>query len=100
MDTLTTDRPRIRAGYDKGADVLYLSLGRPRDDEGEDRPGGVVLRFDINDGEPSGVTVIGYSGNAWATNRQQLAEIVGNHLSVDPSEVIEAIRSAERKSND
>ena len=100
MDTLTKDAPRVRAGYDKGADVLYLSLGNPREDEGEDRPFGVVLRFDANDEKPSGVTVIGYVDNGWANNLQKLAEIVSEHLSVSPSEIIDTIRAVERKSDD
>jgi hypothetical protein len=95
MDTLTKDAPRVHAGYDRGADILYLSLGNPRDDEGEDRPFGVVLRYDIKDEKPSGVTVIGYIDNGWRDKLQDLAIIVGNHLSVNPSEVITSINTAE-----
>ena len=82
----------------RAADVLYLSLGAPRDDEGEDCPDGVVLRYGMNDDLPSGVTVIGYSFFGWAENRLQLAEIVANHLSVKTGDVISLIEEAEKES--
>jgi uncharacterized protein YuzE len=43
--------------YDPDADVLYLSIGPPREAEGEETPEGHFLRFDEH-GEFCGVTII------------------------------------------
>jgi hypothetical protein len=86
---------RLNADFDRSADVLYLALGKPRPDEGEDREGGVVLRFGVPDDRPSGVTIIGYVQSGWSENIGDLAEIVSRHLSVRPADVVEAVRAAE-----
>lgn len=43
--------------YDPDADVLYLSIGPPREGYGEETPEGHILRFDEH-GEFYGVTII------------------------------------------
>ncbi len=43
--------------YDPDADILYLSMGSPREGYGEETPEGHFLRFD-EDGEFCGVTII------------------------------------------
>lgn len=43
--------------YDADADVLYLSMGEPREGYGEETPEGHFLRFD-SDGAFYGVTII------------------------------------------
>ena len=43
--------------YDPDADVLYLSVGEPREGYGEETPEGHFLRFDER-GEFYGVTII------------------------------------------
>jgi uncharacterized protein YuzE len=43
--------------YDSDADVLYLSIGPPREGYGEETPEGHFLRFDEH-GEFYGVTII------------------------------------------
>jgi uncharacterized protein YuzE len=45
--------------YDAEADVLYLSLGSPRAAEGVDVGEGVVVRYDPEQREVVGLTVIG-----------------------------------------
>jgi len=45
--------------YDAEADVLYLSVGRPRPAEGVDIGEGVVLRYDPERREMVGLTVVG-----------------------------------------
>ena len=82
---------RIDAEYDRAADVLYVSLGTPRESEGEDRPAGVVLRYGMDDNRPSGVTVIGFAENGWSRHKIKLAKIVSSHLSVSSSEVRSAL---------
>jgi hypothetical protein len=84
----------IEANFDRRADVLYLSLGKPRDDEGEDGPRGVILRFGADDGHPSGVTVIGYIDNGWPRDIDELAAIASVHLAVRKADVIKAIKGA------
>jgi hypothetical protein len=77
--------------YDYPADVLYVSLGRPVPDEGEDMPRGVVLRYALKDGNPSGATVIGLRQNQWHRNLSELADIIARHLTIDPIGVAIAI---------
>ncbi len=43
--------------YDPEADVLYLSIGTPREGYGEETPEGHILRFDES-GEFYGVTIV------------------------------------------
>ena len=45
--------------YDEEADVLYLSLGKPRPALGVDVGDGVVLRYDESAKEVVGLTLIG-----------------------------------------
>lgn len=45
--------------YDPDADVLYLSIGEPRDAVGEESPDGHIWRFDAETGDFCGVTLIG-----------------------------------------
>lgn len=45
--------------YDAEADVLYLSLGSPRAAEGVDVGEGVVVRYDPEQREVVGLTVVG-----------------------------------------
>lgn len=46
------------ADYDDENDVLYLTIGEPRDGYGEETPEGHIARFDET-GEFCGVTLIG-----------------------------------------
>jgi uncharacterized protein YuzE len=50
---------RIDWVYDEDADVLYLSLGEPRQALGIDVGDGVVLRYDETAKEVVGLTLIG-----------------------------------------
>jgi uncharacterized protein YuzE len=43
--------------YDPEADILYLSIGAPREGYGEETPEGHILRFDAS-GEFYGVTIV------------------------------------------
>jgi uncharacterized protein YuzE len=47
------------ASYDADADVLYLSIGKPRRAVGEQTPEGHVVHFDEETEEFCGVTIIG-----------------------------------------
>jgi uncharacterized protein YuzE len=48
-----------RWSYDGEADVLDLSPAEPRPADGVDIGGGVIVRFDEDDGEVVGVTIVG-----------------------------------------
>ena len=50
---------RLDWDYDQEADVLYLSLGRPRKAVGVDIGDGVVVRIDEKKREVVGVTILG-----------------------------------------
>ena len=50
---------RIDWDYDEEADVLYLSLGKPRKATGVDIGQGVVVRYDEKKKEVVGLTVLG-----------------------------------------
>jgi uncharacterized protein YuzE len=45
--------------YDEEADVLYLSIGRPRKATGVDIGQGVIVRYDEKKNEVVGLTVLG-----------------------------------------
>lgn len=50
---------RLDWDYDQEADVLYLSLGRPRKAVGVDIGDGVVVRIDEKKRKVVGVTILG-----------------------------------------
>jgi len=45
--------------YDGEADVLYISLGKPREAVGIDIGDGVIVRYDEAKGEVVGITILG-----------------------------------------
>lgn len=83
--------------YDHRADVLYVSLGKPVADEGEDQPKGIVLRYSANNNSPTGVTVLGFMYNHWDKHLLGLSKLVAEHLSVDPVEVQMAIERGTKR---
>ncbi|MBI1870964.1 MAG: DUF2283 domain-containing protein [Chlamydiae bacterium] len=46
--------------YDEEADVLYISIGRPRPAVGVDIGEGVIVRYDEKKKEVVGLTIIGF----------------------------------------
>jgi uncharacterized protein YuzE len=52
-------RDPMNRTYDEEADVLYLSLGKPRPAVGVDIGDGVILRYDEVAHEVVGVTLVG-----------------------------------------
>jgi hypothetical protein len=91
--TLTKEQAPLQADYDERGDVLYISLGNPRDAESESHERGVLLRFAVDSDEHVGVTVIGFSRNRWKTDVPSLARIVAEHLGTTPALAAEAINS-------
>ncbi len=45
--------------YDGEADVLYISLGQPKEAVGVDIGDGVIVRYDEGQGEVIGLTILG-----------------------------------------
>jgi len=52
-------KPSLNWEYDEEADVLYISVGEPRPAVSTDIGGGVIVRFDENKKEISGITIMG-----------------------------------------
>ena len=50
---------RLSWDYDGEADVLYVSLGKPKMALGIDIGDGVIVRYDEGEGEVVGLTVLG-----------------------------------------
>ena len=53
-------KPSLNWEYDEEADVLYISVGKPRAAVGVDIGEGVVVRYDEKKNEVVGVTIIGF----------------------------------------
>ena len=47
--------------YDPGADVLYISIGEPRNAEGIDIGEGIISRVDPENKEIVGLTILNFS---------------------------------------
>jgi uncharacterized protein YuzE len=52
-------KPRLDWEYDEEADVLYISVGKPRPAVGVDIGEGVIVRWDEKRKEIVGLTIIG-----------------------------------------
>lgn len=52
-------RERLDWDYDEDADVLYVSIGRPKKATGVDIGQGVIVRYDEKRKEVVGVTIMG-----------------------------------------
>jgi len=58
METIEPLKDSLRIGYDREADVLYLSLGEPRKGmEYREVDNGIILRIDPETGKVIGLTV-------------------------------------------
>jgi len=53
-------KPSLNWEYDEDADVLYISVGKPRPAIGVDIGEGVVVRYDDKKKEIVGLTLIGF----------------------------------------
>jgi uncharacterized protein YuzE len=94
MGALKKNRPvAVAADYDPHADVLYIAHGERVPAEGEGLPGGVELDYTLADGSPCGATVIGFRRNGWPERVDELAGIVGRHLSIGSRRIAAAIRA-------
>jgi uncharacterized protein YuzE len=57
-------KPQLNWEYDEEADVLYISVGKPRPAVGVDIGEGVIVRWDEKKKEIVGLTIIGLR-SAW-----------------------------------
>jgi uncharacterized protein YuzE len=62
---------RIDWDYDEEADVLYLSIGKPRKAVGIDIGDGVVVRYDEKKKEVVGLTVLGVRARLLESMKQR-----------------------------
>jgi hypothetical protein len=91
---LNRRRSKVAARYDRGVDVLYVTLGDAVACEGDGRAGGIELDFAIEGGTPCGLTVIGFRRNGWSDNLDRLIGLAADHLNVPIETVKEAIGRA------
>ena len=90
----TKNEPQLEADYDRASDVLYITLGKSRDGEGEMHPKGIMLRYSMDGDDPIGVTVVGVQHNEWQKHISELAVIVAKHVNVVANIAEKAIRQA------
>lgn len=62
METLKIleGKPSLSWEYDEEADVLYISVGKPRSAVGTDIGDGVIVRYDAKKNEVAGLTILGF----------------------------------------
>lgn len=87
-----SDGRTLRVVYDRPVDVLHVILGEPVAYEGLGVAGGIELDYSLEDDTPSGAKVLGFKRNGWSKRLDELAAVLGKHLSVDRIELVEAIK--------
>ena len=62
MDALKIleNNPKLSWEYDEEADVLYISVGKPRPAVGTDIGEGVIVRYNQKRSEVVGITILGF----------------------------------------
>jgi hypothetical protein len=91
----TMTRPdALRARYDRGSDVLYLTIcpDAPAISEEGDEPG-LVWRYALGDGALVGVTVLDYEAY-WSPRARELIESLVRRLHVPKRVAEEALEIA------
>ena len=63
---------QLTVSYDKDADVLYISEGRPRKAIGEMMPGGVIVRRDPKTKEVIGFTIVDFMDHFTGSKAQRI----------------------------
>jgi hypothetical protein len=82
----------IKVSFDRDSDVLYTSLGDPVPCLSEDGANGLVLRRDVENGLPSGVTVLYV--DQWRDKLGELSRRIGGFLGIAPADIFVAIKAA------
>jgi len=85
---------KLSVDYDRDGDVLYVAIGKPRPAEGEDRHGGVVYRYAMDDNAPCGVTIVGFRRNGWHEKLGDLAKVVADQLGAEIEQVEILVRES------
>ena len=88
MAQVMTHTPRVAADFDPGADVLYVTYGKPVPGYGDEGPEDIILRYAERDETPIGATIIGYRAMGWPQRKPRLAKVIGGHLHIDPLYVL------------
>jgi uncharacterized protein YuzE len=65
-------KQKLNVDYDKEGDVLYVTVGDPRNGYYEEDPSGVLLRLDIDTDEVIGFMIYNYSRKK---SRKQISNI-------------------------
>ena len=60
MEALKVEKPKsVEWEYDEGADVLYISFGKPRESLTMDLGSGILARYDKDSNKMVGFTITG-----------------------------------------
>jgi len=71
------EKSKIFISYDKEADVVYLSFGKPVKAEGEEIQNGVFARYNPGTRELMGLTIVNFS-KKFGTNPKAVSVPVSN----------------------
>lgn len=84
----------LTVDYERSVDVLFITLGPTRPVEGDGLADGLELDFDLEDGKPCGVTVVGFARNGWSGRHDELARATAKHLGLDAAPIAGLIAEA------
>ncbi len=71
----------IRLSYDKDADVLYISFGKPQKGISEEMGSGIVVRRDNINGQIIGITIIDFEKQFTSSREKSLPITVDDLVS-------------------
>lgn len=83
----------IVSNYDKFADVLYLSLGKPTAAITQENDDGLLVRRSIRSNKICGVTIVDFR-RYWGKRPVMLARKLADIMSVKPTDTTMVIKSA------
>ncbi|MBF0388322.1 MAG: DUF2283 domain-containing protein [Candidatus Omnitrophica bacterium] len=75
---------QLTVSYDKDADVLYITEGKPREAIGEIMDDGIIVRRDANSREIFGFTILDFTEH-FAGNRPQKIPLKARFSSLQPA---------------
>jgi len=82
--------------YEEHVDVLHVRLSEPVAYEGDGLPNGIELDYSLEDG-CRGAKVLEFDRLLWRGRMKELADILGEHLGVNPTDLALAIAIATRQ---
>ena len=80
----------LTATYDRRADVLYITTRPGAPARSKHGHYGLVLRYDLESGEPIGVTVVDFA-EFWRHRTEQLIDEIAAHLQAPREAAYDAV---------